>query len=224
MALDYSAPLGILSRARDALGLAVRRRVFELFMLEFHPGPESRVADFGVTGHRDHPVHYFFEARYPHRERLTVLGRAAEAADWYPQTFPGMTFLECDLRNIPLPDRHFDFGLCNAVVEHAGTRAQQADLVREVCRVCRGVLFTTPNRAFPVELHTFLPFLHWLPPPAWRRAIRGLGFDSLSREENLNPLYAGEFLALFPPGRRNRLLRLGLPGLRTNLACLSTAP
>lgn len=45
MALKFSTDLGSLSRLRDALAFKVRRGVFDLFMRERAPGPESRVAD-----------------------------------------------------------------------------------------------------------------------------------------------------------------------------------
>jgi hypothetical protein len=93
--------------------------------------------------------------------------------------------------------------------------------VSEVCRVCRCVLFTTPNRWFPVELHTWLPLLHWLPDSAYRASLRRLGLDYFADVENLNLLDASSFLALFPTSRRNRLLRSGLPLLGSNLVCLS---
>jgi hypothetical protein len=190
-------------------------------MREFAPGPEARVADFGVSGNREHPVHYFFESLYPHQEQLTVIGRAAEDAGWFAGAFPRARYLEADLRSIPLPDGYFDFGICNAVVEHAGPRDQQIALVEEVCRVCRNVLFTTPNKRFPVELHTFLPLLHWLPDAAYRAALRRLGFTYFAEMDNLNLLSAPAFLSLFPVARRNRLVRAGMPFLRSNLVCVS---
>jgi hypothetical protein len=221
VALRYATELGAFDRLKNDLAFQVRRRIFERFMRECAPGPEARVADFGVSGHRDHPVHYFFETLYPHRDRLTVIGRAAEEAGWFPEAFPGLRFLEADLREIPLPDGYFDYGICNAVVEHAGSRTQQIALVSEVCRVCRCVLFTTPNKRFPLELHTWLPLLHWLPDPAYRAALRLLRLDYFADVENLNLLDAGSFLALFPSSRENRLLRSGIPLLRSNLVCLS---
>jgi Methyltransferase domain len=223
MPLKYSTDLGALDRLKNDMAFRVRRRIFDTFMRECAPGPDARVADFGVSGHREHPVHYFFETLYPHRHQLTAIGRAAEDAEWFPERFPGLTFLEADLRSIPLPENYFDAGICNAVVEHAGSRAEQAALVREVCRVCRCVLFTTPNKGFPVELHTFLPFVHWLPDPLWRAVLRALGFRYFARIENLNPLDAQAFLALFPRDRRTRLLKTGLPLLPTNLMCVSRA-
>lgn len=224
MALKYSTDLRGLSRFRDDLAFKVRRKVFDLFMRTFAPSPECRVADFGASGHRSHPAHCFFEVLYPYTDRLTVLGRESEGAQWYPQQFPGLTYIECDLRSIPLADRYFDYGICNAVVEHGGTQAQQAALVREVCRVCRRVMFTTPNKRFPVELHTFLPFLHWLPDPTYRAILRALGFGYFARVENLNLLEGASFLALFPLNRQNRLLKTGLPLLPSNLVCISSVP
>jgi hypothetical protein len=222
MALTYTTRLGVLDTIKNDLAYRVRRRVFDLFMRECAPAPTDRVADFGVSGHRDHPAHYFFETLYPYRERLTAIGRAAEGAAWMSAEFPGLTFLEADLRRIPVPDGHFDAGICNAVVEHAGTRESQAALVAEVCRVCRRVMFTTPNRWFPVELHTFLPLLHWLPDPGYRRALRRLGHSYFAEVDNLNLLDRAAFASLFPSDRRNRIFGVGVPGLPTNLVCVSS--
>jgi hypothetical protein len=223
MALRYATELGAFDRIKNDLAFQVRRRIFDRFMRECSPGPDARVADFGVSGHRDHPVHYFFESLYPYRQQVTAIGRAAEEAGWFEEAFPGLRFLEADLREIPLPDGYFDYGICNAVVEHGGTRDQQRALVSEVCRVSRCVLFTTPNKRFPLELHTWLPLLHWLPDTAYRSSLRRLGLDYFAEIENLNLLDAEAFLSLFPRSRQNRLLKSGLPLLRSNLVCLSRA-
>jgi hypothetical protein len=223
MPIDYTANLGALDRWKNELAMRVRRKVFDQFWRAMKPTRELRVADFGVSGHRDHPAHYFFESLYPWTDRLTAIGRAAENAEWMPEQFPGLTFLEADLREIPLPDKYFDIGICNAVVEHAGTYEQQRALVHEVCRVSRKVMFTTPNKAFPVEVHTFVPFAHWLPDPRFRAVLRCLGHHDLARIEQLNPLDAKTFLSLFPPDRETRLATRGLPLLRTNLICVSAA-
>jgi hypothetical protein len=223
MPITYSAQLGALDRWKNDLAMAIRKRVFRQFWRAMCPTREMRVADFGVSGHRDHPAHYFFESLYPWKDKLTAIGRAAENADWMPLQFPGLTFVEADLRSIPLPDNYFDIGICNAVVEHAGTYDQQAALVREVCRVCRKVMFTTPNKDFPVEVHTFVPFAHWLPDQQFRKVLRTLGHHELAPIEQLNPLDARTLLSLFPPDRETHLEGVGLPMLRTNLVCVSTA-
>ena len=50
-----------------------------------------------------------------------------------------------------------------------------------------------------MELHTLLPLLHWLPPRAFRRIGRALGFGFFSREENLNLLDRRALLSLLRP-------------------------
>jgi len=74
---------------------------------------------------------------------------------------------------LPFADDEFDLAFSNATIEHAGTRAAQAEFVRELVRVARRSFVVTPNRWFPVELHTRLPFVHWLPPRSFARASAG---------------------------------------------------
>lgn len=217
---QYHANLGILNRINYALSARVRRKMCDLFMREFKPTPQSRVGDLGATANQGTAVHYFFETFYPWKEKLTAVSR--EEAYWYPEKFPGMTYVNADLRSIPLPDNHFDAAICNAVVEHAGVRAEQVRLIHEVCRVSKRVMVTTPNAGFPVDPHTFVPFAHWLPEPYYRAALRALGQEAFADIEVLNPLRASEFIALFPSSRKNRLLRVGFPLLPTNLVCISS--
>jgi hypothetical protein len=85
------------------------------------------------------------------------------------------------------------------------------------------VVFTTPNRGFPVELHTFLPFVHWLPISVFHRVLRTLGNHALANVATLNPLDAAAFTALFPPERHTRLLNRGPLLFHSNLICVSSA-
>lgn len=224
MPIDYTTNLGALARWRDDLALSIRRRIFKQFWQACRPTSEMRAADFGVSGHRDHPAHYFFETLYPWKDRLTAIGQAAEDAAWFPEQFPGLSFVEADLRSIPLPDNYFDVGICNAVVEHAGPYEEQRKLVHEVCRVSKRVMFTTPNKRFPVELHTFMPFAHWLPNEQFYAILRRIGQRELASIDQLNPLDEQTLLSLFPPDRDTHMLPAPVPTLlRTNLVCVSTA-
>jgi SAM-dependent methyltransferase len=63
----------------------------------------------------------------------------------------------------PFEDKSFDIGWSNAVIEHVGGEERQIQFLKELCRTCRKVYFTTPNRYFPFEVHTRYPLIHWLP-------------------------------------------------------------
>jgi hypothetical protein len=55
-------------------------------------------------------------------------------------------------------------------------------------RVSERVFVTTPNRWFPVEMHTGLPLLHYLPAASFRRILTTLGMDFYANEQALNLL------------------------------------
>ena len=61
------------------------------------------------------------------------------------------------------------------MLEHVGDPGPQETFVREMVRVADGFFIVVPNRWFPLELHTLLPVLHWLP----RRWHRGCSPDSV---------------------------------------------
>jgi hypothetical protein len=74
------------------------------------------------------------------------------------------------------------------VIEHVGNRAAQRRFLEEILRVGRCAFVTTPNRWYPVDLHTVIPLVHWLPAAIHRPIYRFLGFEFFSKEENLNLL------------------------------------
>jgi trans-aconitate methyltransferase len=168
-----------------------RQRKLALLLELLEPGPQTTVVDVGVTnapfggGSSDN----FFEALYPWPGQITGVGHTE--LDRFAAAFPRVRAVRADGRDLPFADDEFDIGFSNAVVEHvAGGRDEQRRFVHELCRVARHVFVTTPNRRFPLEVHTLLPFVHWL--PAGPRA-RLLPFDDV-----LDPLTAKQFGALFP--------------------------
>lgn len=181
----------MLREIASRVSLRSRERKLRLFLDLLGPGPESTVVDVGVTnapfggGSTDN----FFEAMYPWPERITGVGHTE--LDAFEAAFPQVRAVRADGRGLPFADREFDFGFSNAVVEHvAGGRDGQRQFVHELCRVSGRVFVTTPNRWFPLEVHTLRPFVHWLPPAGRARLIR--------YEDVLDPLGPKELASLFP--------------------------
>ncbi len=68
---------------------------------------------------------------------------------------------------LPLELKEFDFAVCNALIEHL-LPSERYSLLSDIWKKMniRGILFVseTPNRFFPIELHTTnLPLINYLP-------------------------------------------------------------
>ena len=173
----------------------MRRRMYERFVAECGLQPSDSILDVGVTSDQSYESSNYVEAWYPHKERLTAVG--IDDASFLEVLYPGLKFHRANGLALPFPDRSFDVVHSSAVLEHVGGHESQRKFIVELVRVARRAVFlTTPNRWFPVEFHTVLPLVHWLPKPQFRRILKGLGQDFLSREENLNLLGRRDLEAL----------------------------
>lgn len=184
----------MLAKVASRVSLRSRERKLRLFLDLLAPGPETTVIDVGVTDapFGDGSTDNFFEALYPWPERVTAVGHTS--LERFALAFPKVTAVRADGRDLPFSDGAFELGFSNAVVEHvAGGRDEQRRFVHELCRVAQRVFVTTPNRFFPIEVHTLVPFAHWLPRAARDRVLHARGFDDV-----LEPLGPNEFASLFP--------------------------
>jgi hypothetical protein len=198
----------------EKIGMSVRQRIFRAFLEKIPIASATRVLDVGVTCDQDHEVSNFFEKLYPYPSNVTCVG--TEDGSHLERAIPGVKFISVAAgRPLPFGDGEFDAAFSNAVVEHTGGLEGQRFFVGEVCRVSKRFFIATPNRWFPVEPHTGLPFLHYLPKTWFRRLIRGTRYDYWSREENLNMLTMGDFRRLFPAG--TGFMRVTYSGFTTNL-------
>ena len=190
--------------------------MFERFVSLMQPTPASRILDLGVTEDTGNAESNYFEQWYPHKERIVCAG--VEDASHLERQFPGITFRRI-VPHEPLPfaDGEFDIVFSNAVVEHAGSRRQQRFFIDEAARVGRRFFITTPNRWFPLEMHTALPVLHYLPPPAHRKLLSALGLADWATEERLNLLDARSLRELFAARHDVSIAAIRFAGIVSNL-------
>jgi len=194
-----------------------RREMFEFFMSELRPTRDDKVLDLGATSLLD-PQENMFEVHYPHADSVTAAG--IEDCSFLEKRYPGLKFVRVSAgKPLPFKDDQFDVGFSNAAIEHVGSREDQRFFLSELIRVSRRCFVTTPNRWFPIELHTRLPLVHWLPRPLFSRIALLLGFEFYSKEENLNLLTYRELMGLVPAARakRARITKQFFLGFPSNL-------
>jgi SAM-dependent methyltransferase len=199
MTIDYFSLGQPLNRIRSRFAVKARKRMFERFMAIMEPTERTRVLDLGVTPERSLPESNIFEALYPHKPMLTAA--SIEDASFLAELYPGLSFVRVPANQLPFADKAFDILFCSAVLEHVGDTLAQREFITECLRVARYFFFTTPDRRFPIEMHTLLPLLHWLPQPHHQAVLRAIGKDFWAKTDNLNLLTPIRLRSLFPPCR-----------------------
>jgi SAM-dependent methyltransferase len=152
-----------------------RSRKWKRFCDEFPPSEELTILDVGFSVAEYQDADNFIEKHYPFPGRVTALTMddpsPAEAR------YPDVRIVRYDGVTMPFADGEFDIVWSNAVLEHVGDFERQVAFLRELDRVGARHFITTPNRWFAVEVHTRVPFLHWLPKPWFDAYLRRRGQD-----------------------------------------------
>ena len=86
-----------------------------------------------------------------------------------------------------------DLVVSNATIEHVGNTLNQKKMLENVIKLTKKIfVITTPNKFYPIELHTKIPLIHWLPKSIYRKILKFLGLCFYANEENLNLLSVNE--------------------------------
>ncbi|MGE3537858.1 MAG: class I SAM-dependent methyltransferase [Candidatus Tectimicrobiota bacterium] len=186
-AIDYFNSQSVWRGLATHLALRARRSMYARFLTLARVTPQQRILDLGVTPDTSLPDSNFLERWYPYPANITMASH--EDCSGLEAFFPGSRFVQIQAaRALPFPAAAFDIGFSSAVLEHVGSSAHQQFFLQELLRTSEQVFLTTPDRAFPIELHTFVPFLHWLPKPWHRVLLRRLGQPFWAQEAHLNLL------------------------------------
>lgn len=171
----------------DKLILKKRMEMMDIFTESFPADAIEHALDVGVTADSSALSANFFEKLFPDKSKITAL--SDQDALWLEEEFEGVQFVRASALQMPFEDNSFDVVFSAATLEHVGSRDSQKKMLEECYRVCKkGMFITTPNKWYPVDFHTLLPFVHWLPRTISTRILNALGLSYFSKEENLNLL------------------------------------
>ncbi len=198
-AIDYFAYDNPFIKVKTFFSCKARKKMFLRFERELQPAKTDEVLDLGVTPDTRLADSNFFEKLYPYKDKITIA--SIEDCEFLVGKFGLKGFVQ-NKSGEPLPfkDGQFDILFCSAVLEHVGTREQQKFFLKECMRISKKIFITTPNRYFPVEMHTFLPFLHWLPWPVFQKIVRKLKGEFWADIHNLNLVSGRDIKEMFGEG------------------------
>jgi hypothetical protein len=129
-----------------------------------------------------------FSERFAINESTTVLDMGGGAFNWTMlQNIPQLTILDVYEHGNKAPwatyvvgdgcrtefaSGSFDIVFSNSVIEHVGDIDRQRQFASECMRCGKAFFVQTPNKWFPFDTHTLMPFAHWLPQRFFKKLLR----------------------------------------------------
>lgn len=190
---DYNNPF---TKIRTFFSYKARMKIYDKFQHYIQPTETDEVLDLGVTTDVMLIESNFFEKLYPYKSKLTIA--SIEDCEFLVGKYGLKEFVKNKSKEpFPFNNKQFDILFCSAVLEHVGTREDQKFFLEECMRVSQRVFVTTPNRYFPLEMHTFLPFLHWLPWKIFQKIVRSIKGEFWADINNLNLVSQKDIIEMF---------------------------
>lgn len=153
----------IVERIASAISAKSRTKKWLQFLHWSQTTPSTTIVDIGVNIHEYSNNDNLLEQLYGYPENITAVGLESDWAE-FRSRYPQVTTKTADGTQLPFADQSFDIAYSNAVIEHVGGQEKQRSFLQEMKRVAKRGYLTTPNRLFPIEVHTRIPFLHLLLP------------------------------------------------------------
>jgi len=175
------------SSIAELLSKFSRNNVLNLFFRINKISSKTKVIDLGVSNYDNAESTNFFMKNYPFPKKIVCTGIHSKKS--FKKTYKQFTYEKIEKnKKLPFKDKNFDVLFSNAVLEHVGSSDQQEKFIQESIRIANKIFIVFPNRLFPIEHHTFLPFLHWFPKIIFRKILVLLNMKFWALESNLNHL------------------------------------
>ena len=154
-----------------------RGRKYRLFLKLLAPREEETILDVGFNDIEYSAGDNYLEKNYPRPEKITALGLKTDdnSGRQFSKRYPKVKTLVYEGRQFPFKDQEFAIVWSNAVLEHVGAWEKQLEFLKEIKRVGGRAFITTPNKNFPVEIHTRTLLLHFLPEKIFQAYLRLIG-------------------------------------------------
>lgn len=233
--LEHDEP-GVVHRLIRRVRTESRSKRAALFKTLFRLGPETRLLDLG--GANGAYAHALLADTRVQPANVCVADIEEATVQAATKTFGYAGVVLAGDGPLPFADRAFDVVLCSSVLEHVtvpateiwserSTRAfrrraiaAQTRFAAEIRRVGNGHFVQVPYRWFPIETHSWLPFLSYLPRPLQCRVIAGANRTWIKKTVPDFYLPTAAEMAGYFPG--SRLLREKLCNLTKSLIAVKT--
>lgn len=165
-----------------------REKIHNIFLKKTNYNNKKSLLDVGTSADKNESHNVILQKTKNNKNIYCLSNQKLDIAflNKYPQIKKSIVG---DGRNIKLKSHIFDIVYSSATLEHVGNFKDQIKFIKECLRVSKNFVFiTTPNRYYPIDFHTKIPLIHWLPKKIHRKVLNMVGLKFYAKEENLNLL------------------------------------
>lgn len=194
-----------------------RDEIFEILKKNFKLYKSTKILDVGTTPSLE-PHENMIINKFKWKKNISCLSNQSLKKLKYQ--YPLTSFFRGDGRKMRFKKNKFDIVFSSATLEHVGSNKNQSKFINECYRVSKNLIFiTTPNRNYPIDFHTRLPFIHLFPKKIHRGILKFFGENYLSKESNLNLLTEKDLISICKTNKINnfKILKVKLFFFVSNL-------
>ena len=172
-----------------------RQKFFNKFRKLTNYNINKTVLDIGTTPSMDDEQNIFLENT---KNNLNITCISNQDCSVLKNKYPNVKeFIIGDGKKTKFLDNSFDIVHSNATIEHVGSYTNQLKFIEESVRISKKFVFIqTPNRYYPIDFHTTIPLIHWLPKKIHRKILNFIGLEFYSLEDNLNLMSKNDIIKI----------------------------
>ena len=179
----------------DNIVLKKRKEMFEIIKKNINLNSINSVLDVGTTSDNSLESSNFLIKQF----KSIKIKKSISDQKILDDNFFDMTFERSITENLNdnFENLRSDLLVCSATIEHLGNFSNIKKGIDNIVNLSdKYFIITTPNRYHPIEFHTKIPFIHFLPKEFHRKLLEFFGNEFFSKEENLNLLSKKDLINL----------------------------
>ena len=173
--------------------------------------------DIGTTNDIDYKSSNILIKNIKNIKQYKSLSDQKITSDFFIKSFNKSITDDFSLKEIKIMSS--DLVISNATIEHVGSKKKQIKMIKNIIKLTKKFfIITTPNKYYPIDYHTKIPFLFWFP-KSFLNIFKIFVKNNLLDEDNLNLISKKdifEMLSIFNNKISYEIFSIKLLGIKSN--------
>jgi hypothetical protein len=211
-------------RLLDSIVLKKRVQMLNLIKEKIKTIKVQDVLDVGTTSDKFNKSSNFLINNFSYIKKRKSISDQKISSNFFSNTL--QKSISDKLTNLEINKFSSDLVISNATIEHVGSKKNQYTMISNIILLTKkSFVIATPNRYHPIEFHTLIPLIHWLPKKIHRFILKLFGLSYFAKEKNLNLLSEEDLLRLLDRFKNKieySIYNIKWLGVKSNLIVIGT--